>query len=221
MTNEEKNLLIQVGLLLVTTVPLFSAVAVKAVRKVKTMKGFLQELRGLPDMIRDLRKQLEPDSGNTFHDKVMSEITGVKARLDEHYTFMTGQRQIVLALADRRGHQVWFIADKQGLFVDTSQGFNVLTGRADHHGNNWIVSVAEHDRDRILKRWQDSIRLETDFDERYQIVREGVLTKVRTEAYPIRHPNGTVHHWFGIVHVRQGTSVEIEHAPGDPQASSR
>ena len=73
-------------------------------------------------------------------------------------------------------------------------------GEDEYPGDGWLKAVHEEDRDRVVARWQESLATgafyETEFRVRHV---DGVYRWVGARAVALKHPDGTIREWVGIL----------------------
>ncbi|TXH48795.1 MAG: PAS domain S-box protein [Desulfurellales bacterium] len=97
------------------------------------------------------------------------------------------RRQVVHAYLNAQGIACWE-SDKHGSCIFASERLAEIVGldRADILGDGWVTNLAEADRDRVYKAWQNAVSQKRGFTMTYMFIHaDGAQVRVSANAHPI------------------------------------
>jgi PAS domain S-box-containing protein len=96
---------------------------------------------------------------------------------------------------------VTWAASPQGDLTFVGERWIALHGRPREGalGESWLESVFPADRERVLKRWAESLASGEDYDIQFRVrVSDGTYRWFLVRALPVRDAHGTIVRWFGV-----------------------
>lgn len=106
-------------------------------------------------------------------------------------------RSLVLATPSRQSIS---IVDGQGLIEEDSPSWRELTGQTfeQMRGRGWLDAIAEADRDRVTRAWDEAIASQTMFDQQYRLLMaDGSYRWFASRAVPVYDTDGDAKEWIG------------------------
>jgi PAS domain S-box-containing protein len=153
---------------------------------IKPMICQLQYLQEMMHKLDGISAELASNGGASLRDA----INRIESR-----QVMSDQRWLAYLLDSESG--TWE-ADTEGKTIAWNRTLEQLLGIAPK-GYSWINCIAPEDKERVMLRWKESVRLQVEFDLIFKIVRNGEILKLRARAYPLLSKQNEVDGWFGTV----------------------
>ncbi len=161
------------------------------------LRDTLAMVPGIVDQVAEIKREVLPNGGGSMRDVVNDtrRIAEASAEDIHHHT------QVHWAtLHDARCGI--FETNADGEAIKINHMLNRLLGRASDEllGNNWVRSIAEHDRERVTEEWNNAIK----FEREMEIVGEfehsdGTTFKALVRARVTRKRNGDIDGWTFIL----------------------
>ena len=151
--------------------------------------------------IDELSKVVKPNGGTSLYDRVQS--IGTLVAQNE-----ARSRTLVESLGIGEWH-----SDVSGncTFINAAACFAINRLPEDFLGRNWLNVVAEFDRERVVKEWDDAIKTHRRFICRYHWIRhDGEHVPIRVVSSPVRDGGGSLIGWVALVHFEGDAGNEQE-----------
>lgn len=172
-------------------VPVYKATIQPVVTLFSSVVNSPSRLDKMEGKLDTIIAELRPNGGSSIKDQIN--------RLESSNIVSWSQKQLLL---DIHPNGI-FTTDKDGNCTFANRTYLDMIGGTmeDFRGNNWIKIVAPEDRNKVQEEWYDSVKENRDFDLEYSLIhlQNGSRIKVRGKGVPIRHPNGNVLGYNGII----------------------
>jgi PAS domain S-box-containing protein len=160
----------------------------------KVTVPLLQWFKGWAVMKKQIEKiyiEMGPNGGATIKDA----ITRIEMRL-----VGVEQKQNVYLLEAPHG---LFEANVEGRVTGANRTLCSLVGRQENEmkGFGWINSVAPHDRDRVVSKWEKSIEEKMEYHDAFDFRhKDGKIIPVNAVAYAMENPTShEIIGWLGTI----------------------
>ena len=169
--------------------------------KPKEIVDFFTSLTKMVQTVELISKEFKNNGGSSMRDAV----DFLKKDLKEIRRDMAISRQRIRASYDVQNIG-FFETDLEGKCMYVSKKWCDLSGilSKDALGHGWRNAIAEHDRQRVIDEFTNSVIDRRDFDTIYDIVnRDGKFTKVHGQATPVYGHDSEIVAFIGTIKIVQ------------------
>jgi PAS domain S-box-containing protein len=161
---------------------------IRGVRKILTEIDTMADSR---IKINSIYNELHPNGGSSIRDA----INRIEMRLVQ-----VEQKQNVYLLESPQGI---YETDSDGNYIGVNRTFLRMVARTEKEvlGRGWVHCIAEHDKDKVKKAWDEAVEHGMEFSMIYDMMDvDGEVFKVNAIAYPMESPTTKqIIGWLGTI----------------------
>ncbi len=162
-----------------------------AVTTRKWVEDFLSNVQQDRQVLKDIKKELQPNSGSSLRD-VVNRISDRGAKMDKRIELCLDSMNTAI-----------FESGPNGKCISINAAYMKLANCTidDMRGNDWMNVICEKDRQRVWNEWTAAVSQERHFGMHYCMVPIGVQTNfdVSCEAHPVWNEQGLLIGYVGTV----------------------